>query len=609
MSKLVTTIIVTLLLIQHLQASEVYWADKIVGFSSQTGTKECSATQALGSPNIMPYQGLSATAWMPKFPTDRIEWIRVKFSEKIFVNQVLISENLNPGAIVKIILFDSLNQGRLVYSNNEISNNPTIGKLSKFDIEKTDFRTDEMKIEINVIDYYDDYQIDAIGIADYKSDYEVIINQEADSTTYTKERLNNNINSQFSELAPIISQDGRTLVFTREGHPDNIGAKKKQDVWIAKMDSQGVLGKAYNLGAPINDENANFAISISTDANSIFLGNTYNPDGSSSAGFSQSFFDGRKWSSPERITINDYYNLNPKSSFCLANNGKILITAIKRDDSFGKTDLYVSFLGQDSIWTQPKNLGPQINNAEEELSPFLASDNKSLYFSTPGRPGYGNSDMYLSRRLDDSWTNWSEPLNLGPQINTPGWDAYYTVTADGEFAYFVSSHESQTAEDIYRVKLPSKVKPVVVVLVRGKVINQKTNLPLSADIKYEILPEGTEVGIAKSNPMTGEYSIILPAGKLYGFLAGSKGFASINENIDLANINKYSEINRNLYLVPIEKGQMVRINNIFFNFAEFEILPESFSELNRLVKLLNENKEMKIQINGHTDNVGGFASN
>lgn len=608
-TKLLAFLALIIIITYSTKSEELQWADKVVSFSSQAGVKEFSAYQALGTPSIMPYQGNSATSWKPKMPTDKIEWIRLKFAKKMYVSQIIVAENLNPGSIIKIILYDSLNQGRLVFSNNLIDNNSRGGKISYFDIDKTDFRTDEIKIEVNVIDYIDDYQIDAVGIADYRTNYQVMINHEPDSVDFVRERLLENINSPHSELAPIISQDGRTLVFTREGHPKNIGEKKKQDVWIAKLDSSGEFMEAYNPGKPINNENSNFAISISPNANTIFLGNVYYRDGSSKAGFSVTSYDGVNWTFPDSIIIRDYYNMYPQSSFCLGSNGKILITSIKREDSFGKTDLHVSFLQDDSTWSAPLNLGKVINTAEEELSPFLAADNKSLYFATPGRPGYGNCDMFVSKRLDDTWTNWSEPVNLGPQINTPAWDAYYSITADGNFAYFVSSDSEDDSEDIYRVRLPQSVKPESVVLVRGKVLNQKTKEPLSADIKYEILPEGTEVGIAKSSPLTGEYSIVLPGGKMYGFLAGAKGFVSVNENIDLKIIEEYAEIDRDLYLVPIEKGQTARINNIFFNYNEYDLLPESFSELNRLVKLLKDNSALKIQVIGHTDKIGSLISN
>jgi outer membrane protein OmpA-like peptidoglycan-associated protein len=592
-----------------LKSDTIYWASKVVGFSSQLSNKEYSSNQILGLPRITPEQGLSAVAWSPKYPTDRIEWIRLKFDKKIFVKQILINENLNPGAIVKVILYDSLNQGKLVYSNNIVNSKSQVGKLSKIDVENVDFSSNELKIEVNIIDYLDQYQIEAVGIADYISDYQVKINYFDDSLKYNIERLGESINSKFRELSPIISQDGKSLVFTREGHPENIGKDKKQDVWISRIDSLGNFSVATNLGEPINNENANFAISITTDANTIFLGNIYLPDGKLKSGFSYSTFDGNNWQYPDSISIANYYNLYRTGSFNIANNGKILITAVKRDDSFGKTDLYVSFLDENGKWTEPKNLGLQINSAEEEISPYLASDNKTLYFATKGLPGFGNQDMFYTKRLDDSWTNWTEPVNLGPLINTSGWDAYYSITANGEYAYFVSSQNHESAEDIYRIKLPQVIKPEIVTLVKGLVLNQKTKLPISASIHYEILPEGIEAGIAKSNPKTGEYSIILPAGKKYGFSAKVNSFVSINENLDLVNIDSYSEITRNLYLVPIEKGQTVRINNIFFEYNESELLPESYSELNRIVKLLNDNPALKIQINGHTDNVGNNSSN
>jgi outer membrane protein OmpA-like peptidoglycan-associated protein len=604
-------ILFSILLLTTLKSNSdtIYWADKVVGYSSQTGNKEYSAFQILGKPSIMPYQGISATAWMPKFPTDKIEWIRVKYPEKIFVKQIIINENLNPGSIVKIILYDSLNQGHLVYSNNLVSPHSSPGRLNKIKIEPTDFRTNELKIEVNLINYLDNYQIDAIGIADFVSDFDLKINYKPDTLNFEKEQLDTNINSRYRELAPIISQDGRNLVFTREGHPDNVGIKKRQDVWISKIDSIGKFKPAENLGSPINNENANFAISVSTNANSIFLGNIYLPDGNTRVGFSISRFNGVGWDNPDSLIIKNYYNLYPTGSACLANNEKILITSVKREDSFGKTDLYVSFLQDDGSWSEPRNLGGTVNSSEEELSPFLAGDNKTLYFSSAGFPGFGSNDMFITRRLDDSWKKWSEPQNLGDKINSDGWDAYYSVTANGKYAYFVSSLNKENTEDIFRIELPVEIKPDVVVLISGRVLNQKTNQPVAANIKYEILPEGFEAGIAKSNPLTGEYSIVLPAGKMYGFLATSDSCISINENIDLKNIVEYCELNRDLLLAPIEKGQVIRINNIFFEYNEYELLSESFSELNRIVKVLNENPKIKILIQGHTDNIGNDVFN
>jgi outer membrane protein OmpA-like peptidoglycan-associated protein len=272
-------------------------------------------------------------------------------------------------------------------------------------------------------------------------------------------------------------------------------------------------------------------------------------------------------------------------------------------------DIYVSFLLVDGTWSEPKNLGNTINTAAEEVSPYLASDGKTLYFSTGGHPGFGDNDMFISKRLDDTWTNWTEPTNLGSEINTRGWDAYYTISAEGKYAYFVSSENSIGTEDIFRLELPSEITPDPVFLLRGKVLNSKTEQPVSASIKYETLPDGIEAGFATSNALTGDYRIVLPSGKKYGYYAVAEGFVAVNQNLDLREVYDYGELNVDLYLVPIEKGQTVRINNIFFEFGAYELLDDSFIELNRLKESLNANPQMMILVKGHTDNIGNDARN
>jgi outer membrane protein OmpA-like peptidoglycan-associated protein len=218
-------------------------------------------------------------------------------------------------------------------------------------------------------------------------------------------------------------------------------------------------------------------------------------------------------------------------------------------------------------------------------------------------------DMYIARRLDESWTKWTEPQNLGPQINSESWDAYYTVTASGDYAYFVSTENSVGQGDIYRVKLPQALRPRPVVLLSGRVLDAKTHKPVNARIKYELLPSGREVGGALTNPTTGVYKITLPAGFTYGYRAEAPGYVPVSENLDLRSTEHYSEERRDLTLVPLEKGQTIRLNNIFFETAKAELRPESFAELDRVVDLLKSNPTMEIAITGHTDNVGTASMN
>ncbi len=293
----------------------------------------------------------------------------------------------------------------------------------------------------------------------------------------------------------------------------------------------------------------------------------------------------------------------------MSNDQKTLVHAIEMSDTYGDQDLYVSFRLTNGDWSKPKNLGKNINTKGAENSPFLASDGVTLYFSTNGRPGYGKNDIFLTRRLDDSWTNWTEPENLGPSINTTDFDAYFTIPASGDYAYLVSGENSFGKADIWRTKLPDVLKPRPVVLVYGKVLNSKTKEPIKANITYRLLETNEEVGIASSNPEDGAYKIILPAGTVYSFMASKKGIITVSENIDLKDIKQYKEIERNLYLTPIKKGSTVHLNNLFFITGKSKINDWSYPELLRLIDLLKEHESMKIEISGHTDNVGSDKVN
>src|SRR5690606_2377808 len=178
-----------------------------------------------------------------------------------------------------------------------------------------------------------------------------------------------------------------------------------------------------------------------------------------------------------------------------------------------------------------------------------------------------------------------------------------------DYAYFVSNSGSASeikgnSKDIYRIALTPEFKPEPVVLVSGKVYDEKTKLPISADITFEVLPAGVEQGSAISNPADGSFKIVLPQGTKYGFMAKATGYMAVNENLDLSSVSSYQEIERDLYLVPIEVGSVIKMNNIFFQQSKAELLVESYPELNRLYDFLHENKGVEIELGGHTDNQG-----
>ena len=425
-----------------------------------------------------------------------------------------------------------------------------------------------------------------------------------------KINLGKKINSESSEYVPVISPDGKTLYMFVLGDSKNIG---EGDIWYSSKVSDISWSQRKNIGKPLNNEASNFVISVSPDNNTLFLSRKYRLKGGkvvdNGKGFSITRRTKTGWSIPKEIMVEGFKNKNKYGEFCMSADQKTLIHAIEMNDSKGDQDLYVSFRKSDGTWTRPKNLGANVNTAKAENSPFLASDGITLYFSTNGRPGYGENDIFMTQRLDDSWTKWSEPENLGPFINTKDMDMYFTIPASGEYAYLVSGENSYGGADIWKMKLPDVVKPTPVVLVYGKVLNSATKEGLEAAITYRLLETDEEVGIANSNPKDGSYKIILPAGKVYSFMAQKENIYTESQNIDLTAIKKYTEIERNLYLTPIQVGSTVRMNNLFFVTGKTEINKMSYPELQRLIDVMKKFKKMEVEIAGHTDNVGSDKVN
>ncbi|MDP4288707.1 MAG: OmpA family protein [Bacteroidota bacterium] len=437
-----------------------------------------------------------------------------------------------------------------------------------------------------------------------------------------RENLGPGINSPFDEVLPVISPDGKTLFVDRKNHPQNFrlspGLIRSNDtnndnIWFSSADARGNWQPLQNIGPLLNNGFGSFVASVTPDGNTLLIGGSFRSKGgrpgSEHFGLWLTHRTKTGWEYPEEVIVRDFYTNARFVEFSLSNDGRSIVLSLDRADSRGHKDLYVSFLQGDGTWSAPKNLGSMVNSPADEATPFIAADGKTLYFASDGFAGYGGMDMFITRRLDDTWQHWTEPQNLGPQLNTPGWDAYYTVPASGEYAYFVSTENSYGAGDIFRVKLPEALKPQAVVLISGKVLDAKTGKPVSAAIKYEDLSAGQEIGGASTNPSTGIYKITLPAGKNYGYRAIAPGYIAVSENLDLREAHDYQELERDLTLVPIQKGEIVRINNIFFETGKAELRPESYPELDRLVQLLKDRPEMEIAIGGHTDTVGTPVAN
>lgn len=483
------------------------------------------------------------------------------------------------------------------------------------------------------------------------------------------ENLGSAVNSAYSELNPVISPDGRTLYFGRKSHPSNrYGVKGSetisgsQDIWFSEKVGD-TWSSARRLSEVLNRDQYNTILSISPDGQTILLKGAYVNGTYETRGFSISYKTTGGWSVPVKIDIPGYEQLSKgKNEYgYLTMDGKAILLAFSRKKNSEDDDLYVSFY-EDGRWSRPMDLGEGINTKYSETTPFLSADGKTLYFSSDRPGGQGSQDIYLTRRLDDTWQNWRKPQNLGSPINTEEYDAYYSIAAKGDYAYFMSGKASLGKKDIFRLSVESpeaagteglspksgakesgvsetggkmgntpsdaamgdsrfgnsssrsvtSQESDPVVLLSGTVLNQQTGkVPEDATITYEDLSNGKVLGQAKPDPSSGKYKLVLPYGKNYGITAKAKGLIPASTNLDLSTMKgRYLELDdRDLSMVPLVKGNTATINNLFFDLGKAALKPESEPELKRILQVMKENKALVIEISGHTDNTGSDEIN
>lgn len=463
------------------------------------------------------------------------------------------------------------------------------------------------------------------------------------------------VNTEYSELNPVIAPDGKTFYFGRKNHPQNkFGVagtetvKGSQDIWFSE-NIMGAWSTARRMSEILNRDQYNTILSVSPDGQTILLKGSYVNGQYDARGFSITQKNEFSWDIPVKVNIPKYNKMSKGQNeyAFLSNDGKTILMAFSEDKKSDEDDIYATFKNKDGSWSEIIGLGSDINTNYTETTPFLAADGKTMYFSSNRPGGLGNNDIYVTKRLDETWINWSEPINIGSPINTDAYDAYYSVAAAGDYAYFVSDKNSLGKKDIFRLKLdsqnilfdttkiiasndPNKSKSnkktlssndknavqnntdnnkvaEPVVLLSGKIIDAKTGkVPQNASVIYEDLSTGKEIGTAKPDPQTGKYTIVLPYGKNYGITAKGKGIIASSQNLDLRKIKAgYLELSdKDITTTPLEQGAKVTMNNIFFEFGKATLKSESFTELNRIADLLKENPDTRIEIGGHTDDVG-----
>lgn len=454
------------------------------------------------------------------------------------------------------------------------------------------------------------------------------------------------INSGYDEQNPVLSPDGQTLFYTIGNHPSNTGGiKDPGDIWFSRKEGTE-WSKPLHGGSLLNDRTYNAVAGFSADGSQLFLHGHYGPQGSvaRTQGISVAKQTGSGWSRPVNISIPYFMNKSGILRGSLSDDNTVFVFSAESYGTHGVDDLYVS-LQRQGHWTAPRNLGASINTQFQELSPSISHDLQTLYFSSNGRKGHGSFDIYSATRLDDTWTNWSTPENLGEAVNSEGRELFFryypsagmglfttTKSSDGygdlrvytpheplpghDSVIFASLEDSRTPEEppgrneiavaeattrpAVSELAPEGVKQIQV---HGEIRSATTGQPVVARVSFEgpdMEPKSVQSG------EQGYALTLLPSE--YSIRIEASGFISTLEKLDMTSM-ELQEQELNFSLQPVEVGATVNLRNVLFAQAKTDILPESYPELDLVVSFLKENPKIRIELMGHTDGRGVHADN
>lgn len=411
--------------------------------------------------------------------------------------------------------------------------------------------------------------------------------------------LGDSVNSIYAEYYPTVTVSDNILVFTRAGE------HMREDFMESHISKKG-FSLAKPIDGDINIEPKKGAITSSQDGDWILFAGQFSGQGFGNYDIYKSVYTPKGWSEPENLGANintEFWESSPS----LSPDNRVLFFSSNRPGGFGGKDLYVSFRNADGKWTPARNMGPEINTKGDELAPFIHPDNQTLYYTSDGLPGYGGSDIYLLRK--DAAGNWGIPENIGYPINTIENEGSLAVSADGLTAYYASDRaDSRGNLDLYQFEMRPDIRPYRTLYVKGFVTDHKTGKGLPSSV--ELFDNDNNKALMKvQTDEKGEYFITLPTGRDYTFTVNRKGYLFYSEQYNLSKKEADSTYQKNITLQPVELHANFVFNNILFKTNSYELPSAAYIELDKLLQVLNENPSIKLEISGHTDNVGKQEDN
>ncbi|MEO6539162.1 MAG: OmpA family protein [Ferruginibacter sp.] len=436
-----------------------------------------------------------------------------------------------------------------------------------------------------------------------KSAYEFALDYEkkhaSSAYVFTPKNMGDSTNSTALEYFPSLTIDGSKMIFTRRVNND-------EDFYESNF-VNGKWSRAQPVTGKINTNLNEGAQNISQDGDwLIFTGCNY-PEGAGSCDLYLAFkTKAGNWTEPENlgsIVNTEFWESSPS----LSPDKRDLYFASNRPGGFGGKDIWVTHRSPGGKWSSPVNLGSQVNTKGDEGCPFIHADNQSLYFNSNGHPGYGMTDLYVSRKAGDD--TWKTPENLGYPLNTIDDEGSLIVSSDGKTSYYASDGgDTRGGLDLYSFELRDDVKALKTFWVKGKVYDKKTKNGLPSAVELTEINSRKIISKLQTDE-EGNYLVTLPAGKDYAFNVNRKGYLFYSDNFSMIRNVPDSPLVVNIPLQPIEKGASIVLKNIFFDVNKYDLKAESLTELDKVISLLSDNPRLSILISGFTDNVGKPADN
>jgi len=433
---------------------------------------------------------------------------------------------------------------------------------------------------------------------------EFAISSIAENLQYNPQPMNGGLNKFPMQYFPALPADMQSIFFTRRTGFD---PTDDEDIYISILDEKGEWGNPNSLSDNINSHGNEGTCSISGDGRTLIFTSCLGREGYGSCDLFITYKEGGSWSVPENMgsMINSgAWDSQPS----LSADGRTLYFVSDRSGGEGMRDIWRSQKGKNEKWMKAKNLGNTINTPREEVSPFIHLSGERIYFASDGHIGMGGFDIYYSDKASDSW---GDPVNMGYPLNTKNDQVSLVITPDGQHGYYsldINSGGGRYRSLLYKIDIPEKHRvKFKSSYVKGVVYDAKSKRPMAASVELKDLQEERQILKVSSDKINGKYLMVLTEGATYGLFVSSDGY--LYKSLTFEFDKNDSGIEIDIYLDPIEKGAVTTLNNVFFDIDSDVLDSRSDAEIAEVAGFLKSNKEVRILIEGHTDDSGSEVYN